>query len=74
MLGGKHEVGMGEYDHKIAALREDRTTAIAALMDIKSGAKITQNGVDVTDRRRGHLENLILKLEALIVAYEGLDA
>jgi hypothetical protein len=65
---------MGEHDDKITSLRQQKAVAIDALDDIEKGAIITQDGVDVTAHRRKALQNVLLKLDATIEAYEGLDA
>ena len=44
-------IGMGEYYDKIAALREDRRAAAAALDEIEGGATIMINGINLTEQR-----------------------
>ena len=65
---------MGEFYDKVAALREYRATAVAALEEIAKGPLITRDGVDVTEQRRRFYRNVLAKLDALIAAYEGVDA
>jgi len=67
-------IGMGAYYDKIAALREDRAVAVAALEEIDRGAIITQNGIDLTERQRRFHQNVLAKIDALVAAYEGIDA
>lgn len=67
-------IGMGEFYDKVAALREDRRAAVAALDEIARGAIITQNGANVTEQRRRFYQNVLAKIDALIAAYEGIDA
>ena len=61
------------YD-KIATLREDRAAAVAALDEIERGATITQNGIDLTERQRRFHQNVLAKIDALVAAYEDIDA
>jgi hypothetical protein len=67
-------VGMSEFYDKVAALREYRAAAIAALEEIARGPIITQNGANVTEQRRRFYQNVLAKIDALIAAYEGIDA
>jgi hypothetical protein len=66
--------GMGAYYDKIATLRDDRAATIAALDEIERGAIITQNGIDLTERQRRFHQNVLAKIDALVAAYEGIDA
>ena len=65
---------MGAYYDKIATLRDDRAATIAALDEIERGAIITQNGIDLTERQRRFHQNVLAKIDALVAAYEGIDA
>ena len=65
---------MGEYDYRIATLRDQRVAAVNALEGISRGATITMGGVNITERRRRNLQDVLLKLDAVIVAYEQIDA
>lgn len=67
-------MGMGEYYDKIAALREDRRAAAAALDEIEGGAIITINGINLTEQRRRFYQSVLAKIDALIAAYEDIDA
>ena len=63
---------MGDHD-RVAALREDRAAAIAALDDIETGASIIQDGANVVEQRRRYYKNVLAKIDALVAAYEGID-
>jgi hypothetical protein len=65
---------MREYEHKIEVLREQRASAVDALDAIYRGATITKDGVDMTERQRRHLQTVLLNLDAVIIAYENIDA
>ena len=65
---------MGAYYDKIATLREDRAATVAALDEIERGATITQNGIDLTEQRRRFHQNVLAKIDALVAAYEDIDA
>jgi hypothetical protein len=45
-------INMGEYYDKVAALREDRVAAVAALDKIETGARVIQDGANVAEQRR----------------------
>ena len=65
---------MGAYYDKIATLRENRAATIAALDEIERGAIITKNGIDLTERQRRFHQNVLAKIDALVAAYEDIDA
>jgi hypothetical protein len=65
---------MGEYDYRIATIRDQRVAAVKALEGISRGATITKGGVDITEGRRQRLQDVLLKLDAVISAYEQIDA
>ena len=65
---------MGEYEHKIATLREHRAEAVATLDAIERSAPVMRDGKDISEQRRQHLQNVILTLDAAIIAYEEIDA
>jgi len=67
-------IGMRAFYDKIATLREDRAAAVAALDEIERGATITQNGIDLTERQRRFHQNVLAKIDALVAAYEDIDA
>jgi len=64
---------MGEYYNKVAALREDRAAAVAALDKIETGASIIQDGANVAAQRRRFYQNVLAKIDALAAAYEDID-
>ena len=64
---------MGEYYDRVAALREDRAAAAAALDNIETGASIIQDGANVVEQRRRYYQNVLAKIDALVTAYEGID-
>jgi hypothetical protein len=75
MLSAKQEYfDMGEYDYRIAALRDQRIAAVNALDGIGRGATVTKGGVDITEGRRQRLQDVVVKLDAVIVAYEQIDS
>jgi hypothetical protein len=65
---------MGEFDEKVARLREDRVTCVSALSDLELGGRVIRDGADVTEKRRRHLQGVLQNLDALIVAYEDANA
>jgi len=65
---------MGVYYDRIAALREERAATVAALDEIEKGATITRNGIDLTERQRRFHQNVLSKIDALVAAYENIDA
>ncbi|MGA2486534.1 MAG: hypothetical protein ABSF49_11125 [Roseiarcus sp.] len=65
---------MGVYYDRIAALREERAATVAALDEIEKGAIITRNGIDLTERQRRFHQNVLSKIDALVAAYENIDA
>ena len=65
---------MGAYYDKIATLREDRAASAAALDEIERGAIIAHNGIDLTERQRRFHQNVLAKIDALVAAYEDIDA
>ena len=65
---------MGVYYDRIAALREERAATVAALDEIEKGAIITRNGIDLTERQRRFHQNVLSKIDALVAAYEDIDA
>ena len=65
---------MGVYYDWIAALREERAATVAALDEIEKGAIITRNGIDLTKRQRRFHQNVLSKIDALVAAYENIDA
>jgi len=65
---------MGEYEHKIATLHDHKAEAVAALDKIERSGPIMQHGVDISERRRRRLQNVIVTLDAAIIAYEEIDA
>lgn len=65
---------MGAFYDKIATLREDRAAAVAALDEIERGATINQNGIDLTEPQRRFHQNVLAKIDALVAAYEDIDA
>lgn len=65
---------MGAFYDKIATLREDRAAAVAALDEIERGATISQNGIDLTEPQRRFHQNVLAKIDALVAAYEDIDA
>jgi hypothetical protein len=67
-------IGMGVYYDRIAALREERAATVAALDEIEKGAIITRNGIDLTERQRRFHQNVLSKIDALVAAYENIDA
>ena len=66
-------IDMGEYYHRVAALREDRAAAVAALDNIETGASIIQDGANVAEQRRRYYQNVLAKIDALVTAYEDID-
>ena len=42
-------IDMGEHYDRVAAIREDRAAAIAALDNIETGASIIQDGANVAE-------------------------
>ena len=64
---------MGEHYDKVAALREDRVAAVAALDKIETGASVIQDGANVAEQRRRFYQNVLAKIDALVTAYEDID-
>jgi hypothetical protein len=65
---------VGEFDEKIAALRVERATVLAAINDIRSGARIVRRDLDVTDQRMRRYQTALMEIDARIAAYEDIDA
>ena len=61
------------YYDRVAALREDRAAAVAALENIERGASIIQDGANVAEQRRRYYQNVLAKIDALVAAYEDID-
>ena len=66
-------IDMGEHYDRVAAIREDRAAAIAALDNIETGASIIQDGANVAEQRRRYYQNVLAKIDALVAAYEDID-
>ena len=64
---------MGAYYDKVAALREDKAAAVAALDNLEAGASIVQDGANVVEQRRRFYQNVLAKIDALVAAYEDID-
>jgi hypothetical protein len=60
-------IDMGEHYDRVAAIREDRAAAIAALDNIETG------GANVAEQRRRYYQNVLAKIDALVTAYEDID-
>jgi butyrate kinase len=65
---------MGDYDNRIAVLREQRALANKDLEEIKRGVTHMRNGVDITERKRGRAEKIVADLDAVLATYEDLNA
>jgi hypothetical protein len=55
---------VGGYELKIATLRDRKAEAVATLDKIERGGPIMQQGVDISERRRRRLQNVIVTLDA----------
>ena len=64
---------MGAYYDRVAALREDKAAAVAALDNLEAGASVIQDGANVDEQRRRYYKNVLAKIDALVAAYEGID-
>ena len=64
---------MGAYYDRVAALREDKAAAVAALDNLEAGASVIQDGANVVEQRRRYYKNVLAKIDALVAAYEGID-
>ena len=66
-------IKMGAYYDRVAALREDKAAAVAALDNLEAGASVIQDGANVVEQRRRYYKNVLAKIDALVAAYEGID-
>ena len=66
-------IEMGAYYDRVAALREDKAAAVAALDNLEAGASVIQDGANVVEQRRRYYKNVLAKIDALVAAYEGID-